>query len=565
MSLFDPNLLAQASVAPVAPAFVAPAGLGDDAWLAASKALAAVAHPQGMVRPFLPWQAAAYQFCNDSIARWGGSLLGDDMGMGKTQVMLALVADAVRTVGSYAIVIAPTVAETGYRQDLAAAFPHLVMHTVKGRTVKALPAADIYFMSDDPLTLKAWLGVETVAANGNKHIDASAWAAGAAIVCRDEIHRDKGNQGKPSVRSKVMLAVGKALRQAGKAIVGATGTLLTNRPVEAYLPLQIIGGEALVTAVTPGSSKASGFLWRYCNPQTIYAAGGRKITTFVGTDVDTANLLHEYLRRTVYVRREKTDLGEGVLPNSGWLVKPVALPMTKTVRLLRIERELYDLIREESGPAAALKAERAETIRKMMMMWSECGVAKAEAAVDYVKTLTDEGEQVVVFFHHTDVMLAMMDYLVKARISFNVINGSVTGDARIAAVDEFQAGDVQVCLANIKAAGMAVTLTAAPHAVFVQCPWSAGDLKQAADRVLRVDDRSMARAKAGESVTWHVLQTCWENGDPSFDAAIFKVLQDKAVICDAVNAGRPITITDDNMTLAVLEAWVPNAKRHGGW
>ena len=65
---------------------------------------------------------------------------------------------------------------------------------------------------------------------------------------------------------------------------------------------------------------------------------------------------------------------------------------------------------------------------------------------------------------------------------------------------------------------MAVTLTAAADAVFVQVPWSAGDLKQAADRILRVDDRTMARAAAGEAITWHVIQACYDNGAPTFDA-----------------------------------------------
>ena len=94
----------------------------------------------------------------------------------------------------------------------------------------------------------------------------------------------------------------------------------------------------------------------------------------------------------------------------------------------------------------------------------------------------------------------------------------MTGDDRIEAIDEFQRGDAQVCIAQIKAAGIAVTLTAASEAVFVQCDWSAGDLKQCADRILRVDDITEARAAAGERITWHVLQAHYADGDPTFDA-----------------------------------------------
>ena len=74
---------------------------------------------------------------------------------------------------------------------------------------------------------------------------------------------------------------------------------------------------------------------------------------------------------------------------------------------------------------------------------------------------------------------------------------------------------------------MAVTLTAAADAVFVQVPWSAGDLKQCADRILRADDIK-ARAPGGEAITWHVLQAHYANGDPTFDAAMWDILERKA-------------------------------------
>ena len=106
------------------------------------------------------------------------------------------------------------------------------------------------------------------------------------------------------------------------------------------------------------------------------------------------------------------------------------------------------------------------------------------------------------------------------------------------AIDDFQNGTAQVMVAQIKAGGMAVTLTAAADAVFVQVPWSAGDLKQAADRILRVDDRTMDRAKNGEAITWHVLQAAHADGSPTFDMAMWDVLETKAKVCDAVNAGR---------------------------
>ena len=167
-----------------------------------------------------------------------------------------------------------------------------------------MPDADIYFISDDALTLKAWL-VESAPPKELPVLN--SFAKGARIFTRDEIHRDKGTVGKPTARAKVSLALGNAMRASGGTVVGATGTLLTNRPVEAFIPLQVIGGEALVLALTPGAKKISGFLFRYCNPTR-----NRFGYDFNGATPGRELELHENLRRTTYSRIEKSDLGDAL-------------------------------------------------------------------------------------------------------------------------------------------------------------------------------------------------------------------------------------------------------------
>jgi Helicase conserved C-terminal domain len=566
LNLFDPNLAAQAQAAPVAQPVVAFHGLGDDAWLAASQALApdAPVEVPGLVRPFHPWQSAAYLFAQQSIARWGGCLIGDDMGLGKTAVLLALASERVRLTGRPAIMVSPPVAEGGYITELAACFPSLRLCIVKGHKRLPLPQADIFFVSDDSRTMQTWLTDETVDAQGRKHLVASAWAQSASIITRDEIHRDKGNGKNPTGRSRVMLALGKHCRTVGTPIVAATGTLLTNRPVEAYIPLQIVGGEDLVKAVTPGAKNMTSYLWRYCSPVQGVGRGGRQYTSFGGIDTKEAMQLHEYLRRTAYVRREKSDLAEGVLPHSGWVIVPATLPDATMRRYQRLEKDFLGLITEERGKVWADRVSRAQAVVQMGMLREEAGIAKAGFAADYIANLVGDGKQVVAFYEHTQAWEKLSLALLNKGLSIVSINGKVTGDDRIEAIEDFQSGRANVCLANIKAAGMAVTLTAASDAVFVQVPWSAGDLKQAADRILRVDDITAARAAAGERVTWHVLQAHYSDGDATFDAAIWTVLERKAAVCDAVNAGRPVTMSSESVQYEALMEWVPS-KRHTVW
>ena len=91
----------------------------------------------------------------------GRVIIGHDMGLGKTEIAMAAIAEALRErtdaapgTRPYAILVGPPVARLGYVGDLAACFPNLTMVHLHGRKVHALPDADIYFIADDPLTLR---------------------------------------------------------------------------------------------------------------------------------------------------------------------------------------------------------------------------------------------------------------------------------------------------------------------------------------------------------------------------------------------------------------------------
>jgi Helicase conserved C-terminal domain len=580
MSLFDPNILA-AATAPPAPMSDRTSNLihramRDDATpeqiRLASEALAAEnVNVIGMVRPFLAHQAAAYDYATRALVRHGYVLIGDAPGLGKTQVAFALVADRLREHGGYAIMVAPPVAKGGYMSDLAASFPHLRFHHCYGTKpdFANLPEADIYFLSDHTQSMKAWLVMTEKQQRGGKLEDVfvpNAFARGASMLVRDEIHRDKGIDGNPGKgRGAVLLAVATALRETGAPRVALTGTIATNRPVELFVPLQILAGgyEALRT-VTPGSTSERGFLWRYCNPQKIW--NGRKtVTDFSGCDRENILRLNPLMRENWYVRREASSLvdaeGNSLLPHQGVIVVPFALN-GKMARYERLEKEFLQVILEEKGRLAAERAARAKQINQLTALYIEAGVAKAPATVEYVKDLVDQGRPVIVFYVHTEVRDRIAQGLDGVKIPHVTISGKTTGQARIDAIARFQNGGAMVCIAQFKAAGMSVTLTAAADAVMAQMPWSAGDYSQAAGRNLRVDAITMARAQAGEKVTIHVLQSCYANGDPTFDAAIFGVVERKVQVTDAVNIGREVTMPEGSVIELAIAAWYPAAQAH---
>ena len=557
MSLFSSNLTSAARdilAAPVVAPLPSPSNLLDPA-LSRSLDPGHEVHVQGMLRPFQPHQAAGYLYLSESIRRFGFGIAGYDMGLGKTQIFLALIADAIRN-GGYAFLIGPPVGKGGYVNDIKAAFPSLRFAHLHGRKperdvngLPIVPAADIYFLSDDALTLKAWL-VDHDVPKGLPVLN--SFATGARIFVRDEIQRDKGNLGRHTARAKVSHALGNAMRLSGGAVVAATGTLTTNRPIDALLPLQITGGEQLVLNVTPGAKTVGGFLWRYCDPKAVNAGRNGIKHDFTGISQNNILDLHNLLRANGYARVERGDVHG--LPNGGWLVIPLALNGCMA-RYDALSRDFLATVLAEKGPEAMWRASSAEALTQMQALWAEAGRAKSRAAVEYVLDLVDEGRKVIVFYSHDLALSALKDGFDTAKVAYSEINGHTHGNKRQQGIDAFQQGATMVMLAQTQAAGMAVTLTAAADAVYVQLPWSSGDLAQSAGRNLRTDDISRARHAAGESVTWHVLVARHEDGSTTIDDHMWSVLHAKAQVTDCINAGRPITLPDANIHHQILQAW----------
>lgn len=598
MSLFSAQVIAAAAAVPSPAQVAADAAAERQATIAASSALSGdeVVIPGMVPGALYPWQHAAVAYALGAISRHGGAVIGDDMGLGKTRVALALIAlwRAAAPAGGPALVVTPPANLGGYQRELAAAFPGLRMFVAQGRKTTRIPAdTDIVWMSDDALTMRAWLCAGSVMVDGVERPAPSSLTTSLCGYVRDEAHRDKGNAGRPSTarsRAATSLLVAETLRAQGRPNVVMTGTLTTNRPVEALVPLKIAGGSALVKTIA-GSTTEHSFLVKFCTgKQTL--VGGKIKSSWDGAQ----NLaeLHQNLRATVYVRREKGDLDPSALPHFGWQIVPMAYGEGSLSTLTRIEQDLLALIEEQQGLAAMWRAARAETIVRIGKMREELGRVKAEAAVRYVTDLLDESDGVdsaVVFYEHTKALDLLRAAFMKAGITVAEVNG-LTRDRR-AVEDAFQsrpallaevqrlaevaatstgteqaeaiaamttaqralADAPQVVLAQLQAAGQALTLTAARHAVWVQLPWSAGMLAQQRDRIRRCDVVSAERAARGESVQFHVLEVVRSSGKPTFDSAMWSVLESKAAAVDAVNAGQDVTLPEDSVMEAALIEW----------
>jgi len=111
---------------------------------------------------------------------------------------------------------------------------------------------------------------------------------------------------------------------------------------------------------------------------------------------------------------------------------------------------------------------------------------KVKPTVDWVTNYhAQTGKPVIVYTHHRDVLSTVVSMLDDS-LRIAVIEGGVKAQKRQSVVEDFQAGKVDVLVANILSANMGITLTRADTVVFVEREWTPAVEEQAEDRVNRI-------------------------------------------------------------------------------
>jgi hypothetical protein len=116
---------------------------------------------------------------------------------------------------------------------------------------------------------------------------------------------------------------------------------------------------------------------------------------------------------------------------------------------------------------------------------------KAKLTIEYLEEALSDRPVVVYGYHRS--------YLNRIAKHFGApqIDGDTSGTRRAEIIEGFQRGDHPVLVAQLQAAGVAVTMTAGHHAVFGELHWSAVDHWQAEDRLHRMGQT--------QDVTYHYL------------------------------------------------------------
>ena len=261
-----------------------------------------------------------------------------------------------------------------------------------------------------------------------------------------------------------------AVRSLAKGIehvIVISGTPLTNRPIELFPALQMVLPSVFRSRIA--------FAHEYCKPRW----------TPWGWKYDGACRipeLHDLLKQTCMVRHLKRDVLPE-LPEKTRRVLPLALFDESEYR------EASDSFLAWVGrtnPARLLSAERAEALVRLGELKRLAARLKLRAVVDWTNEWLESypSEKLVMFAVHRKMIEALVR---RVRAKSVVIDGSVSGRMRKAVVDQFQQDrSTRLCVGNIRAAGVAITLTASSTAAFCELDWVPANMMQAEDRIHRI-------------------------------------------------------------------------------
>lgn len=252
----------------------------------------------------------------------------------------------------------------------------------------------------------------------------------------DEAHNLK-NPG--TLRNKRARAIARYV----KHLVLMTGTPVMNRPSEAYQLLRLL---------KPNFMDWMTFMQRYCN--MLYRYGGRIDTT------GASNLSHlrEYMYKNVLVRREKSQI-QTQLP-------PVEY------QAINILDQLVDI---EADSIFALASESA--IQK----------AADPKFREYIETLIDETDKLVLFGYHQPMLNALEGICRALGKEFIRIDGNTPMNSRHDLTMRFKDDPkCQVAILSSAAAGTGINnLQVAQVCMVCELPWSPGILEQMIGRLHR--------------------------------------------------------------------------------
>lgn len=396
------------------------------------------------------------------LVRGQGGVLADQMGLGKSRTAIAA-AQALRAVAGGekpTLIVAPRYTRETWKHELAAMGAlGAGFWTVEGTRPNEAEKhyqADWWFCHYE--ILSAWAPTFGVNRRGRP-----------SCVIVDEAHWIRNARSK---RGKAAQCVGPLAQR----VIALTGTPLANRPSDLWALLTLVDGawswgSPLDFRQRYCGASHNGFGWQDGQPTFVDELQGRLQTRYLRRTIDEAGIELPPLTRTV-VYADLEDME----------VEGQKAALDSVFGGLKLE-EVFGLL-SAGGKLGKLVLEALHNLRV------RTSAAKIGTTVDYVSSLLEQDESVVLFAWQRETATRLAKVLRKAGTT-HLVHGGLSQGAREAEVAAFQSGSfgsfgAAVLVATIDALKEGVTLTRARHVVMHDLSWVPSDVLQAEARVYRI-------------------------------------------------------------------------------
>jgi SWI/SNF-related matrix-associated actin-dependent regulator 1 of chromatin subfamily A len=396
----------------------------------------------GLKHPLYPFQAEGVGFIED---RGGRVLIGDEMGLGKTVQALAWLQHKGNP-ALPAVVVCPASLKGNWKRECKE-WTTLTPCVLSGRNYSHTPLGgwDVCIINYDILSnWKDWMDHVAI-----------------KTVILDECHFIKNMKAQ---RTKAT----KAFCKGKKHVIALSGTPIINRPVEFFNTLNILAPSQF--------NKYWDYAQRYCDAKH----------TGYGWDLSGASNveeLHQRLDRNIMIRRLKADVLKDL---------PEKTRTTIPLELDSYGQSTYNAaLHEAFGVWDNEKPDPLKDITMIGQLRQATITAKMDLCCEWIDNFLETGRKLVVFdIHHKTTDKLAERY---KGIQYVTLDGRTDPRLRIRAVEQFQNdSNVKLLIGNIQVAGIGHTLTAAQDAVFLEFPWTPGELAQAEDRIHRIGQKGAA-------------------------------------------------------------------------
>lgn len=385
----------------------------------------------------LGWKLRPYQHdaCGFASAR-RGVLIADTMRLGKTATAVS-VAD----VGSGCVLIVAPLSTRGVWADWCRRrWPDVAPKFLTGRSYdpSVLKGQSIVFCHYD--IISSWMNV-----GGLK----LGW------LILDEAHLLNNRTAKRSQAALYLSSI-------AERTIALTGTPVWNRPAGVW---------TLLSCVAPGAwGKFGAFARRYGGP-----VDGAYGTSYKGTSNEEefrARLTEVMLRRT-------------------WQeIAPHLPPIERSIETVDLsERDLYAV--EHEAESVRMAARRVVPVGALARFRRLTARLKVKAAVEIAAKIVEEGDRVVVWAWHKEVIQKIEIALEQKGVIAWGISGETSAASRERAIEEWRFADAGALIVSLPVGQVGIDLSAARHAVFAELDWTPSVIAQAEMRTFSAD-RPMA-------------------------------------------------------------------------